>query len=72
MSVLNKDFTDTIFSSVTFELLGDTYDSKALKEQLFEKNPPGGCVENFFCSFNFLFKFLILPLAADRLELFCK
>ena len=52
-NVCPEGFRDTIFSSVTVEFLSDPYDSKALEEQLIEKTPPDGCLDNFFCRFIF-------------------
>lgn len=36
-NVCPEGFRDTIFSSVTVEVLSDPYDSKALEEQLTER-----------------------------------
>ena len=56
-----------MFLCVAAEGLNDTYDSKAMKEQLI-KRTPGGWL-NIFLQVYFSFGFLILSLAAHRLEL---
>ena len=64
-----EDFRDTIFSSVTVEILSGPYDWKAFKEETYGKKTSWLLLKLFFCRFNFSFRFLILCLAADRLEL---
>ena len=54
-NVCPEGFRDTIFSSVTVEVLSDPYDSRELKEQLIEKTPPDGCLDNFFLQVYFLY-----------------
>ena len=56
-----------MFLCLAAEGLNDTYDSKAVKEQLI-KRTPGGWL-NIFLQVCFSFGFLILSLAAHQLEL---
>ena len=65
--VCSEGFRDTIFSSVTVEVLSDSYGLKALKEQLIGRTRPGGCLNKFFFAGLCLsFRFLILSLIAHR------
>ena len=55
-NVCAEGFKDTVFSSVTVEVLSYHYGSKAMKEQLIQRTPHNGYLNNFsaglfiFCS----------------------
>ena len=46
-NVCSEGFRETIFSSITAEVLIGSYNLKVLKEQSIERTPPEGCFSNF-------------------------